>query len=150
MTASPPLLLGILAVFAGGACIAVQAPINARLARPMGDPVLAAAISFGVGFAVLTVVAALRGALPGLANAGAVPWWAWTGGALGAVYVWAAVWSVGTLGVVTLVAALIAGQMTAALLLDATGAFGIPVHAIDWKRILAVALVGAGVVLSRL
>ena len=150
MNASPSILLGVLAIFVGGACIATQAPINARLGRSMGDPVLAAAISFGVGFAVLAVVAAFRGTLPGLANAGAVPWWAWIGGALGAVYVWAAVWSVGTLGVVTLVAALIAGQMTAALVLDATGAFGVPVHAIDWKRILAVVLVAGGVVLSRL
>ena len=150
MSASPPILLGVLAILAGGACIATQAPINARLGRAMGDPVLAAAISFGVGFAVLAGLAALRGALPGLANAGAVPWWGWIGGVLGAVYVWAAVWSVGTLGVVTLVAALIAGQMTAALVLDATGAFGLPVHPIGPTRILAVAMVAGGVVLSRL
>ena len=56
----------------------------------------------------------------------------------------------GTLGVVTLIAAMIAGQMTAALVIDATGAFGGQVHPIDARRLLAAALVAGGVVLSRL
>ena len=146
----PPLLLALAAIFAGGACIAVQAPINARLAAHVEGPVAAAAVSFGVGFALLAAIALARSGLPPAASVAAAPWWAWVGGALGAVYVWAAAWSVGSLGVVTLVAALIAGQMTAALILDATGAFGLTAREIDWKRLLAVALVAAGVVTSRL
>ena len=143
------MILAFLAIALGGACIAVQAPINARLAGAAGDPVLAAAVSFGVGFAILIAIAAVRGALPGLADAASAPWWVWIGGALGAFYVWAAVWSVGSLGVVTLVAALILGQMLAAMALDATGAFGLAVREIGWTRIGAAALVAAGVVLSR-
>ena len=144
------MILALLAIALGGACIAVQAPINARLAGAVGDPVLAAAISFGVGFAILIVIAAARGALPGLPGGLSAPWWVWAGGALGAFYVWAAVWSVGTLGVVTLVAALILGQMLAAMAVDATGAFGTAVREITPTRLAAAALVAAGVVLSRL
>lgn len=143
-------LLAVLAVALGGAAIATQAPINGALSRGIGDPVLAAAVSFGVGFAALAALATLRGALPGLAQGGALPWWVWTGGLLGAFYVWAAVWSVGTIGVVTLVAALIFGQLAAALVIDAVGAFGVAQRPIDATRVLAVALVGAGLVLSRL
>ena len=137
------------AIAIGGAAIATQAPINARLASHVGDPVAAAAISFLVGFLVLAAVTVLRGAVPDAEALSGAPWWAWIGGALGAIYVWAAVWSVGALGVVTMVAALIFGQLAAALVLDATGAFGLQVRDISLTRIAAVALVGAGLVLSR-
>jgi bacterial/archaeal transporter family-2 protein len=53
------------------------------------------------------------------------------------------------LGVVTMVAALILGQLLAALALDATGAFGLAVREISPTRVAAVALVAAGLVLSR-
>lgn len=148
-----PLSLGILAALAvivlGGAAIAIQAPVNARLSRHVGDPVTAAAISFAVGFVALSLISASRGGLQGLVTARGVPWWAYCGGLLGAIYVWAAAWSVSHLGVVTLVAALILGQLLAALALDATGAFGLPVKDISLTRIAAVLLVTAGIVLSR-
>jgi len=143
-------LLALLAIAFGGACIAVQAPINARLAAHVGDPVAASAISFGVGFLVLALIMVAVGGVPTLQQAASAPWWAWVGGLLGAVYVWAAIWSVGTLGVVTLVAALIFGQLAAALILDASGAFGIAVREISWTRIAAVGFVAMGLVLSRL
>ena len=143
------MIWALLAIFVGGIAIAVQAPINARLAVHSGDGMAAAAISFGVGFLLLAGVTAARGAVPPLDRLAGVPWWAWTGGALGAVYVWAAIWSVSTLGALTLVAGLILGQMTAALLLDSSGAFGLAVREVSPQRLAAVALVAAGVVLSR-
>jgi transporter family-2 protein len=54
------------------------------------------------------------------------------------------------LGVVTMIAALILGQLVGAIILDAVGAFGLPVKEIGWQRIVAVALVAGGVILSRL
>ena len=47
------LLLPILGILLGGVFLSAQAPINAALARALGDPVLAACISFGIGFVVL-------------------------------------------------------------------------------------------------
>ncbi len=143
-------LFALIAIAVGGACISTQAPINARLGSHVGDPVAAAAISFIVGAIVLSLIVVLRGTVPGGPQMAAAPWWAWIGGALGAVYVWAAVWSVGTLGVVTMVAALIFGQLAAALVLDAVGAFGLQIREISWTRVAAVGLVAAGLVLSRL
>jgi transporter family-2 protein len=147
---TPQFLLALAAIAIGGACISLQAPINARLGGHLGDPVAAAAVSFGVGFVVLAAATLLKGSVPGLAQVGAAPWWAWVGGALGAVYVWAAAWSVGTLGVVTMVAALIFGQLVAALAIDAMGAFGVQVREISWTRLAAVGFVGVGLLLSRL
>ncbi len=144
-------MIGALALAAlGGAASAIQAPINARLAAHAGDTVAAAAISFAVGMAVLGGIAFARSGLPGSAALAGAPWWAWIGGAFGALYVWSSLATVGALGAVTLVAALILGQLATALVIDATGAFGMVVREIGWTRIGAVVLVAAGLVLSRL
>jgi transporter family-2 protein len=143
-------LLALAAIVTGGIAIAVQAPLNARLGAAVGDPVAAAAVSFGVGFVVLAVLTVARGSVPAPGTLAALPAWLWIGGVLGAIYVVASVWSVAVLGVVTMIAALILGQLVAALVLDATGAFGVPVKEISLTRIGAVVLVGAGLVLSRL
>jgi uncharacterized membrane protein YdcZ (DUF606 family) len=81
---TPQILLALVAVAIGGACISTQAPINARLAGHVGGPMTAAAISFLVAFLVLGALTLLRGGLPSLAGASAAPWWAWVGCALGA------------------------------------------------------------------
>ena len=97
----------MVAVALGGAAIAVQAPINAALGRGLGGPVPAAAVSFGVGFLVLMAISLLQGNGGAYLRLSSVPVWTLLGGLLGAWYVFAAVWGVSSLGVVTLVAALV-------------------------------------------
>jgi bacterial/archaeal transporter family-2 protein len=145
-----PLPLTILIIVAAGMALSTQAPLNASLARVLGQPVAAAAISFGVGFLVLTFLSLMLGGTAPLSRVTAATWWQVTGGFLGAFYVWAVIWGVPSIGVLTTVAALILGQMLAALVLDATGLFGLPVNAISPTRLAAAALVAAGLVLSRL
>lgn len=140
--------IALLAVFVAGIAIATQAPMNARLGGGLGDGIAAAMVSFGVGFLLLLILVIIRGAWPDLDRVRAVPWWAWGGGALGAYYVWTAIHGVPRLGVLTLSASLILGQLVGSLLLDAFGAFGLPVRGLDWQRVLAALLVAAGVVLS--
>ncbi|MDP3194097.1 DMT family transporter [Tabrizicola sp.] len=140
----------ILAVVLGGAAISVQAPINAALSRELGAAVPAAAVSFGVGFLVLLAIAAFQGQGGAFLKLPQVPAWTLVGGVLGAWYVFATVWGVASLGVVTLVAALILGQMAAAMVIDATGALGMAVREVTPTRLAAAALVAAGLLLSRL
>ncbi|MCV2867975.1 DMT family transporter [Defluviimonas sp. WL0002] len=140
--------LPVLLIVLGGAAIAVQAPVNGALGRSLQSPLAAAAVSFGIGFACLLALTVMSGsgALGQLAGA---PAWQLAGGLLGAFYVWAMVSSISTLGVVTALAALILGQLGAALVIDHLGAFGLAVQPISPKRIAAVALVAAGLFLSR-
>lgn len=140
----------VAAVALGGVAIAVQAPINAALGRGLGAAVPAAAVSFGVGFLVLLAVSLVQGQGSAYLKLSQVPAWTLVGGILGAWYVFASVWGVSSLGVVTLVAALVLGQMGAALVIDATGALGMAVREITPTRIAAAGLVLAGLVLSRL
>jgi transporter family-2 protein len=142
--------LAVAAVALGGVAIAVQAPINAALGRGLGAPVPAAAVSFGVGFLVLLAVSVLQGQGGAYLKLSSVPLWTLAGGFLGAWYVFAAVWGVSTLGVVTLVAALVFGQMAAAMVIDATGILGMAVREITPTRIAAAGMVLGGLVLSRL
>jgi Putative inner membrane exporter, YdcZ len=68
----------------------------------------------------------------------------------GRLHVFAVLWGVPTLGVLSTMAALILGQMGAALVLDGAGMFGLQVQALSPQRIAAAVLVAAGLVLSRL
>ncbi|MTH66596.1 DMT family transporter [Paracoccus shanxieyensis] len=142
-------ILAAVGVVMAGICIAVQAPLNAALARQVGGPVVAAAISFAVGFVILAGAAVATGQGRGFLRVGGAEWWMLMGGVLGAFYVWTIVWSLPRLGALTALCALALGQILAAILLDRTGAFGLPVRDISVPRILAALMVGGGLILSR-
>ncbi len=142
-------LLALIFMVVAGVAIALQAPINSALGRSIDSSLAAAAISFGVGFAALLALVALGGEAGAIVRVGALPKWLLLGGALGAFYVWAALWSVPILGVLTTITVLILGQMVAALVLDYIGAFGLVARDLSPTRILAALLVAGGVILSR-
>lgn len=142
-------IAALLLLCAGGAAVAVQAPINGALGRALASPLAAAAVSFGVGFAaLLAVTLASAGTAPAGRFAG-LPLWQFTGGILGAFYVWAMIRGIGGTGALTALAAIILGQLVAGLVLDHLGAFGLPVQPVSAARIGAVLLVGCGLLLSR-
>lgn len=87
-----------------------------------------AKILVGVGFVLLTLAAIGLGQGRAFLRAGTIEWWMWAGGALGAFYVWTMVWSLPRLGALTALCALALGQILAAILLDRTGAFGLPLR----------------------
>ena len=140
----------VAAVVLGGTAISLQAPINAALARELGGPVPAAAVSFGVGFVILVIIALVQGQGAAFLKLPQIPSWTLVGGCLGAWYVLTSIWGVSQLGVLTLIAALILGQMSAAIVIDATGALGVAVREVTPTRIASAILVMAGLVLSRL
>jgi transporter family-2 protein len=131
-----------------GAFLPVQVGVNARLRATVGHPVLAAAISFAVGTLVLVLLAAAGGALRLPAAAAArVPWWGWTGGLLGATYILATILLAPRLGAATLTAAIIAGQLAAALAVDHFGAIGFARQPVTPVRLVGAALLAVGVLL---
>ena len=143
-------LFPLLVIIFAGSLAALQAPLNAALGQGLGSGTAAAAISFGVGFLGLLIVLFATGDAAHLARAGSVNRWLLLGGLLGAFYVWAILWAIPVLGVVTAISAMILGQLIVALLLDALGPFGLQSIQVSPQRIAAVLLVGAGLVLSKL
>ena len=141
---------GLAIVFLAGALIATQAGVNSQLARAVGHPVLAATISFLVGTAALLVGSiGVRGSWTGVAAVAQAPWWVWTGGLLGAVFVVTSAWLAPTLGAATLLSVAIAGQMTFALVLDHYGLVGFPQRFMSSGRAIGGGLLVAGVVMIR-
>jgi transporter family-2 protein len=143
-------ILLVLFALVAGAGLPVQAGVNSALARHAGRPEWAAFISFAVGLAALGAwLVASRTRPPGMAELGAAPGWAWSGGVIGAVYVTATILLAPRLGLAAMLALSVAGQMTAALLLDRLGAMGLAARPITPGRVLGAALLVAGVVLVR-
>jgi bacterial/archaeal transporter family-2 protein len=141
------ILLLMLAIGAG-VLLPVQAGINAQLRSAVGSPLAAGLISFLVGTAGLAALVFLMRAPATFRPAwDATPWWYWVGGLIGGVYVVASIVLAPRLGAATMVAAIVAGQMIASLLLDQYGLLGFPIHPISGLRVLGAALVIGGVML---
>ncbi|MGI4880984.1 MAG: DMT family transporter, partial [Janthinobacterium lividum] len=135
-----------LAVVAG-TMLPVQAAINARLGTGLGGPVWAALASFAVGTVALAVfLAARRSSLPAAGAIAQVPTWGWVGGLLGAFYVATMAAAVPRLGGAMLIGLVIAGQIGAALLLDASGALPVQ-RGIGLQGAAGALLIVAGVIL---
>ena len=140
----------LLALFAG-AMLPLQAGVNSQLARAVGHPVVAALISFAVGTAGLLVYCLLmRYSLPKGAAVAQAPWWAWTGGLMGVVFITVAVTLAPRLGAVRLLSFAIAGQLIFSVVLDHFGLVGFEVRPLNLWRILGIALLLGGVALVRL
>lgn len=141
-----PLLIIIIA----GSFAALQALLNSALGQGLGSGTAAAAVSCGVSFLGLMIVLIATGDLATLQRTGGVNRWLLIGGLFGAFYVWAILWTVPVLGLLTAVSAMILGQLVVALILDAFGPLGLSTMTITPQRVAAVFLVAGGLILSKL
>lgn len=131
-----------------GVALAVQVGANSSLRARMGSPLLAALTSFGIGTVVLLVFLAVAWpSRPDGRSLREAPWWAWTGGVLGAVYVACAATFAPRLGAAGWLGLIVTGQILASLALDHYGLVGFPLHPINPWRILGAVLLLAGVTL---
>ena len=133
-----------------GAGIAVQAATNARMRDAVGSPTLSAIVNSAVAIVFLSIVTATgvfgRGRPAGALSA---PWWAWTSGLIGAAYVTIALVSVGRVGATVTFAAVIGGQIAAAVLIDTFGWLNVPRVPLGPARVGGLLLLVAGVALVR-
>lgn len=139
-----PSTLG-LALFIG-MLLPLQALINAALGKQTFGPVFAALVSFSVGTLVLVGWLLVTRPALDLATLGRVPWWAWTGGLIGALYVAGATLLVPRMGAAALICVVVLGQVLGSLLLDHYGVLH-QRQPIDAWRVLGALLVVAGALL---
>jgi bacterial/archaeal transporter family-2 protein len=133
-----------------GIGLAMQAAINARMSEVVQSPTMSALINFAVGGVLLVVMLVLgifgRGRL---STIGAAPWWAWTGGILGAIWVTVAIVAVPKVGTALTIAAVIFGQLVGAAVLDTIGLLGVPRIPLSPWRIAGAALLFLGVLMMQ-
>lgn len=133
-----------------GVSVAIQQVLNGNLRTALGSPAWAGLVSYAVGLLTMTVtVIALGERIPAWRTIAEVPWYAWSGGLFGGVFILLAILLLPSLGAATLFALVVAGQVLIAVTLDHFGAFGLTPHPIGMTRLAGAALLIAGVVLIR-
>jgi transporter family-2 protein len=136
--------------FLVGAALSIQAPINAIVGARLGHPLGGATLSFVVGTIFLLAVTLImaRGQVA-WGNIASLSPLLWIGGILGAIYITVAIWLTPTIGIGALIALAIAGQVTASLLLDHYGLFGLAVREINIGRASGALMVVVGALMVR-
>jgi bacterial/archaeal transporter family-2 protein len=143
-------ILLYLAALGAGISVAVQQVLNGGLRVSLNSPAWAGLASYLGGLLTMVVVlVALREQVPSWKLVSETPWWAWGGGILGGVFILLMILLLPSLGAATLLALVVAGQMSAAVIMDHFGAFGLTQHSVSISRLLGVALIIGGVVLMK-
>lgn len=145
------LLIALLGAGSGGGFLSVGAAANARLRQTLGSPLAAAAVNFAVGSMTLTLLLGLGLLGPvSFERWGQVPWWAFGGGAIGAIYVTLNTLVVSHLGLTTTTLAVVCSQMVLALVIDQGGWFGLGARPIGGARVVAIGLLLVAIALTQL
>ena len=144
-------LIALFFALAAGALIALQFGVNAALRGFLGGSAFFATFaSYIVGtLASLACLLVLRPAIPSWSRIAAVPWWAWTGGAVGVGYVTASVLLAPKLGATRLIVLMVAGQLLASVIFDHYGLLGYAVRPFNIWRALGCVLLVAAVLLIK-
>ena len=136
-------MLPIILALLGGALLSIQIGVNNTLRAALSAPIWAAFISFFVGSCALLVAGIVsHSPIPTRVD---VPIWAWIGGLLGAVYVVLSVVLADKIGIATLTGCVVAGQISASVVIDHFGWLRTPHHALSPGRMAGVVLLGLGV-----
>lgn len=131
---------------AAGMVVPIQAALNVKLGKAVGDPMYGAFLAFLVGtLGLLAYVLIARVDLSQIQGTSAESWTIWLGGLCGAFFVAALIILTPRLGVALTLGLTVAGQMGFSLLVDHYGWFGTPVQVISWPKIGGVLLIVAGV-----
>jgi transporter family-2 protein len=133
-----------------GFMLANQNPINADLRKVVGSPLMAAAISFGVGSVFLAILAAVMNGsvFPTFSFIGQNPAWIWLGGVLGAIYITSNVLLFPRLGAIQTVILPILGQILMGTVIDTFGWFGSTIIPLTVMRVVGVSVLIAGVAVA--
>jgi len=133
-----------------GIAVAVQQVLNGNLRSALNSPAWAGLVSYLGGFVTMAVVlVATREPVPSWKLVSAVPWWAWSGGILGGVFILLMILLLPSLGAATLLALVVGGQMTAGIAMDHFGVFGLAQHPVSISRLAGIALIIGGVLLIK-
>lgn len=132
---------------AAGCLLGAQPSVNGQLGLNVAHPLQASLISFATGFGILLVLSVVTGTFPPRMTApvSQLPWWIWFGGAIGVIMVTTSLILVPKVGSLPWFAAVMTGQIIAAITLDHFGWLGNPKAIASPLRLLGGALMIAGV-----
>ncbi|MFK7859661.1 MAG: DMT family transporter [Granulosicoccus sp.] len=130
-----------------GVALSQQPVINAAVARSVGSPVAAAAISVFVTLCCLLVLVPFSGGTFRPSVLLTLPWWSVVGGFIGVALVAGGAALMPLTGAALFFVCMVAGQLIGASIADHIGAFGLPERGLSVTRVLGLLLVMTGAVL---
>jgi transporter family-2 protein len=131
-----------------GAGGAVQIAVQGRLGERVGSfEAMATASLIGAVLAIVVLLFVTR-SLSGIGEALGSPKWMLLGGAMSALIILAITIAGPRIGIVATTSVLIAAQFAVATVIDRHGWFGVERVAVSWPRVLGLALLAVGAVLT--
>ncbi|KUG03976.1 conserved membrane protein [hydrocarbon metagenome] len=127
-----------------GAAMAVQGTLNAALGKVVGIWESTLIVHLIGTVTVLTIIVVGGIGFGNLAKLAQAPWYAYLGGLLNVVIIYAVVRVIPQVGVGNATTAIIAAQIITALLIDNLGLFGMRKYVFHYTDILGILLLGAG------
>ena len=137
------MIIPIVFAFSAGLLIILSRQVNGRLSLS-STPMISSFWNHIVGFVVLTVLGLIIGGLIP-ANIAEIPWWVFSGGAIGVVFVASGSWLITRIGAVNSTMLVISGQMVSGVIFDFLR--GEPITL--WACALGVTLIIAGMALTQ-
>jgi transporter family-2 protein len=137
------MILPLIAAFSAGVLVILSRQVNGRMSMS-STPMISSFWNHVVGFVVLTLIGLVVGGLIP-ANIGEMPWWIFTGGAIGVVFVASGSWLITRIGAVNSTLLVIAGQMVFGVIFDLLRGASVTI----WASALGIVLILAGMALTQ-
>ena len=138
-------------VVISGATIPVQIAANKKLSEAVKSPVLTVALVLLGGALIAALVSfAVPPARGELSETAKAPWWAWSTVVLIVFAITVQILNAEQEGSGAILALIVAGQLTAALLIDHFGALGMEREPIRWWKIVGVVAMAGGAALMQI
>ena len=134
-------------VAAAGALSTIEAGANAKLNSSLSGPWWAAILFNGITLALTAAVGLVVGGPFPLRQLGDVPWWAWAGGLISAVYVMCMMVAPKLLGSGLFTGLVVTASVVTSIALDHWGLVGFEVHPAGAWRLAGAGLMIAGLAL---
>lgn len=136
--------LSVLAGLAGAVQVAVMSQLGGRIS--VAGALAFATLATAVASFILLMIA--RRSVAAYVDAFHQPWWTLLGGLLGLLIVFTITYAGPRIGTAPTVGILIAGQLVMGAAIDRWGLFGSERIALHWPRVMGIALLAIGSVLS--
>jgi transporter family-2 protein len=133
-----------------GVSVVIQQVLNANLRSELNSAVWSGFMSYFLGvLCMVSLAIMLREPIPSGEVITRIPWWAWSGGLFGAIFIGVSILVAHQLGAAALIALLVTGQMIASVVIDHFGWLGLAQRPVDLARLIGVGLLIGGVLLIR-
>lgn len=136
-------------MFAAGVGIPLLAALNASLGQRIGSPVAAGVVLFAVAFGAALAALVATGGVGALAKVPGQPWVLFLAGCLVAFYILSITFVAPRFGLANAILFVLLGQLVSAAVIDATGLMGLAARPVSGLRLLGIAVMAVGVVLSQ-